>query len=185
MAQDISKYTRNSFGDKCSELLLSLSYNPSISRLTANVLEAKDLRCTKKDEHEIPPDTFVRVALSYHTKVVKVKKTGVVRADPCPQFSQSFHFKVQETLLDISSLSVTVFESKSLLERDRVLGSCVLGGCMFARGKGEEHWEQVIKFPKQHIEMWHPLVPKTENKKGREKAKPTAAIEHDPTSASF
>ena len=41
------------------------------------------------------------------------------------------------------------FQSKSLLERDRVLGSCVLGGCMFARGKGEEHWDQVLKFPKQ------------------------------------
>ena len=29
---------------------------------------------------------------------------------------------------------------------------------MFARGKGEEHWKQCLKFTKQHVEMWHPLV---------------------------
>ena len=61
MAMDISKYVRysslsnrfilslvlfyrNSVGDKGSELLLSLCYNPSISRLPVNVFEAKDLR---------------------------------------------------------------------------------------------------------------------------------------------
>ena len=26
-------------------------------------------RCSKQEENEIPPDTFVRLALSYHTKV--------------------------------------------------------------------------------------------------------------------
>ena len=35
---------RNSVGDKGPELLLSLCHNPSISRITVNVLEAKDLR---------------------------------------------------------------------------------------------------------------------------------------------
>ena len=29
---------------------------------------------------------------------------------------------------------------------------------MFARGKGEEHWQQVLKYSKQHVEMWHPLL---------------------------
>ena len=38
-----------------------------------------------------------------------------------------------------------LLQSKSLLERDVTLGSCVLGGSMFARGKGEEHWAQSIK----------------------------------------
>ena len=45
-----------------------------------------------------------------------------------------------------------------MLEKDVLLGSCVLGSSMFARGKGEEHWKQCLKFTKQHIEMWHPLV---------------------------
>jgi hypothetical protein len=35
---------RNSVGSAHSEILLSLSYNPSISRLTVNVLEGKDIR---------------------------------------------------------------------------------------------------------------------------------------------
>ena len=25
----------------------------------------------------------------------------------------------------------------------------------FVRGTGEEHWDKLKKFPKQHIEMWH------------------------------
>ena len=25
----------------------------------------------------------------------------------------------------------------------------------FLRGTGEEHWDKLKKFPKQHIEMWH------------------------------
>ena len=44
MATDITRYTRNSFGEKFAELLLSLSFNSSISRLTVNVLEAKYLK---------------------------------------------------------------------------------------------------------------------------------------------
>ena len=35
---------RNSVGSAHSEILLSLSYNPSISRLSVNVLEGKDIR---------------------------------------------------------------------------------------------------------------------------------------------
>ena len=78
---------RNSLGEKGSELLLSLCYNPSISRLTVNVLEGKDLmcgvahtlnrnvtpghcRCSRRDQNTQPaPDTYVKVCLSYHTKV--------------------------------------------------------------------------------------------------------------------
>ena len=77
---------RNSLGEKGSELLLSLCYNPSISRLTVNVLEGKDLmcgvahtlnrnvtpghcRCSRRDQNTQPaPDTYVKVCLSYHTK---------------------------------------------------------------------------------------------------------------------
>ena len=107
MAVDISKYTRwepapvvtslaglshisrNSLGDKGSELLLSVCYNPTISRLTINVLEAKDLRsslinfsyrfvsfydifrCTTNNDDHALPDTYVRVSLNMHTKVLE------------------------------------------------------------------------------------------------------------------
>ena len=28
---------------------------------------------------------------------------------------------------------------------------------MFARGSGQEHWDEVKKFRKQHIQKWHEL----------------------------
>ena len=55
-------------------------------------------------------------------------------------------------------------KSKSILEKDHLIGSCILGGPMFARGKGEEHWQQCLKYSKQHVEMWHPLVSRSEKK---------------------
>ena len=102
-----------------------------------------------------------------------------MRSTACPQFSHSFHFKIENSLLDITSVCVSVFEvllifkqnynqnnlqSKSILEKDHLLGSCILGGSMFARGKGEEHWQQCLKYSKQHVEMWHPLVSRSEKK---------------------
>ena len=94
-----------------------------------------------------------------------MKKTNTIKSESCPKFCQSFHFKVQDSLMDITSLSVAVFQvkspvvlyslsdwdlqSKSLLEKDKLIGSCNLGGSMFARGKGEEHWQQVLRFTKQ------------------------------------
>ena len=87
---------RNSLGEKGSELLLSLCYNPSISRLTVNVLEGKDLmcgvahtlnrnvtpghcRCSRRDQNTQPaPDTYVKVCLSYHTKVQKKNVQNVL-----------------------------------------------------------------------------------------------------------
>ena len=41
---------------------------------------------------------------------MKVKKTGIVRSNSCPQYSQSFHFKIEDSLLDITSLCVTILE---------------------------------------------------------------------------
>ncbi len=42
---------------------------------------------------------------------------------------------------------------------DRPLGNVVLGGFMFARGSGHEHWEDVKKNQKMFIQRWHPLAP--------------------------
>ena len=44
-----------------------------------------------------------------------MKKTGVVKSDTCPQFSQSFHFKIENSLLDITNICVSVFEVKKFI----------------------------------------------------------------------
>ncbi len=47
------------------------------------------------------------------------------------------------------------------------MGVAVLGGFMFARGAGNEHWEDVKKFTKQHVQKWHVL--QEPDKKDKEK----------------
>ena len=32
-----------------------------------------------------------------------------------------------------------------------------MGGFMFARGVGREHWDEVMKNQKTHIQKWHKL----------------------------
>ena len=40
---------------------------------------------------------------------------------------------------------------------DKPLGFTVLGGSMFARGTGKEHWDEVMKNQKSYIQKWHKL----------------------------
>ena len=40
---------------------------------------------------------------------------------------------------------------------DKPLGFTVLGGAMFARGTGREHWDEVMKHQKEYIQKWHTL----------------------------
>ena len=40
---------------------------------------------------------------------------------------------------------------------DKALGFTVLGGTMFARGTGKDHWDEVMKNQKTHIQKWHKL----------------------------
>jgi hypothetical protein len=104
--------------------------------------------------------------------VSKTKKTAVVKNSANPEYSESFHFRLEEDQLDVTSIHVTVVEETSVFAKDRPVAYCILGGFMFARGKGEEHWDKVKKSPKEQIEMWHPLVPISHGKRGRDKAPP-------------
>ena len=38
---------------------------------------------------------------------------------------------------------------------------------MFARGSGQEHWDEVKKFRKQHIQKWHELQGSAAQSKAR------------------
>ena len=49
------------------------------------------------------------------------------------------------------------YQKTTLLFADKPLGFTVLGGFMFARGTGKDHWEDVMKNQKTHIQKWHKL----------------------------
>ena len=46
---------------------------------------------------------------------------------------------------------------------DKPLGFTVMGGFMFARGVGREHWDEVMKNQKTHIQKWHKLQVSNDN----------------------
>ena len=48
-------------------------------------------------------------------------------------------------------------KTTTVLFADKPLGFTVLGGFMFARGTGKDHWEDVMKNQKTHIQKWHKL----------------------------
>lgn len=41
---------------------------------------------------------------------------------------------------------------------DKLLGKCVLGSYMFARGKALTHWNSAFANPMEQIQNWQPLT---------------------------
>ncbi|KAK9883424.1 hypothetical protein WA026_001598 [Henosepilachna vigintioctopunctata] len=107
------------------------------------------------DKHE----AYVRVTLNQHYRSVKEKRTGIVRPSRDGEFSfiEGFNFKLNPTQVDVSSLAFHVFQATSGYGRDKLIGKCVLGSYMFARGKALIQWNSAIANPMEQKQDWHTL----------------------------
>ncbi|KAJ8916811.1 hypothetical protein NQ315_005818, partial [Exocentrus adspersus] len=107
------------------------------------------------DKHE----AYVRLTLNQHYRVVKEKRTGVAKTsrDNTVTFTEGFNFKLTPAQVDITSLAFHVFESTSGYGRDKLIGKCVLGSYMFARGKALIQWNTAIANPMEQSQQWHVL----------------------------
>ncbi|XP_063916061.1 synaptotagmin-15-like isoform X2 [Zophobas morio] len=134
------------------ELLVSLVYNENLGRLTATVIEARGLKF-QGDKHE----AYVRLTLNQHYRSVKEKRTGIARPsrDGAVTFTEGFNFKLAPSQVDISSLAFHVFQATS--GYDKLIGKCVLGSYMFARGKALIQWNTAIANPMEQNQQWHIL----------------------------
>jgi len=65
---------------------------------------------------------YVRVSLLQQNKVVKTKKTDVVRRSVCPSFNESFSFRMSQSIADVSSVSITVMQRHNSLLRGTASG---------------------------------------------------------------
>ncbi|XP_033742643.1 synaptotagmin-15-like isoform X1 [Pecten maximus] len=126
------------------ELLVSLSYNNHLERLTVGVFEGRALKT------EGANDFFVKVCLHVQNRVVKSKKTEVIKKSDCPNFSESFTFKLPVANLDAASLNITTIQHISG-HKDKVLGRVILGSFMFARGKELDHWNEMVANQRDQI----------------------------------
>ncbi|XP_052589922.1 synaptotagmin-15 isoform X2 [Peromyscus californicus insignis] len=142
------------FGD----LQFCLSYNDYLNRLTVVVLRAKGLQL-QEDRGVV--SVFVKVSLMNHNKFVKCKRTSAVLGSVNPVYNETFSFKADPSELDTASLSLTVLQ---ITEGDKSypLGRVVVGPYMYTRGRELEHWDEMLRRPKELVKRWHALCRPTE-----------------------
>ncbi|KAG5887564.1 hypothetical protein JTB14_009973 [Gonioctena quinquepunctata] len=101
-------------------------------------------------------EAYVRLTLSQHYRTVKEKRTEITKPskDNAVTFTEGFNFKVTPAQVDITSLAFHVFESTSGYGRDKLIGKCVLGSYMFARGKALIQWNTAIANPMEQCQQW-------------------------------
>ncbi|ODM87822.1 Synaptotagmin-15 [Orchesella cincta] len=119
---------------------------------------------------------YCKISLTQHTKVIKTKKTEVAhnhhhhqKSNPTPpqvcevlmfigcraSFNESFNFKLGAELLDTASVSIQLTYAQPGYNKDQQAGRIVLGSFMFARGKGLDHWTEMVSKQKEQIQYWH------------------------------
>uniref|UniRef100_A0A3Q1HLW9 C2 domain-containing protein n=1 Tax=Anabas testudineus TaxID=64144 RepID=A0A3Q1HLW9_ANATE len=135
---------------QCSELgdvQISLSYSPTLQRLSAVVLRAQGL--------QLLTDTgvCVQVSLQIHTQVVKIKHSCVVKGDNNPHFNHRMTFKLRSQHLDEACLKFELQQPNSVPSEPPVLlGVLVLGPFMYARGPQLQHWLDMVNAQEPHTQ---------------------------------
>ncbi|AWP17973.1 Synaptotagmin-15 [Scophthalmus maximus] len=142
---------------QCSELgdvQVSLSYSPTLQRLSVVVLRARGL--------QLLTDTgvCVQVSLQIHTQVVKVKHSCVVKGETDPCFNHRTTFKLRSQHLDEACLSFELQQPNDIRQTTElpvVLGVLVVGPFMYARGPQLQHWMDMVNTLQEPVKLWHGL----------------------------
>ncbi|XP_054773392.1 synaptotagmin-15-like [Lytechinus pictus] len=137
------------------DIHFSLNYNNTNERLTVVIAEGRGFKMLDAFQHV---DSYVKVSMMNIGKVVKAKKTEVVKKNPSPTFNESFHFKLPPDGLDMYSILVAVMQHAPGVKGDKQIGRVVVGPFMYARGKELEHWNDMVSHPKESISQWHSLT---------------------------
>ncbi|KAJ8023079.1 Synaptotagmin-15 [Holothuria leucospilota] len=145
----------NETTSEMGDIHFSLNYNNTVERLTVVVLEAKGLKMLEGFQHV---DGYVKVSLMSASKVIKAKKTEVVKKESNPTFNESFQFKVPSDSLDTISICVAVMQHAPGVKGDKQIGRVVVGPFMYARGKELEHWNEMVSRMKESVAQWHSLT---------------------------
>nr|XP_057923703.1 synaptotagmin-15 [Doryrhamphus excisus] len=134
------------------DMLVSLSYSPSLQRLWVEVVRARGL--------QLLTDSGVRVqvSLQIHARVVKSKRSGVVEADSDPDFDHRMTFKLRAEHVDEACLQFVVEQPNDIHSEAWIpLGLLVLGPFMYARGPQLQHWMDMVDTAQQPVKAWHGL----------------------------
>ncbi|XP_017291616.1 synaptotagmin-15 [Kryptolebias marmoratus] len=140
---------------QCSELgdvQISLSYSPSLQRLSVVVLKARGLQLLTD------AGVCVQVSLQTHAQVVKTKRSCEMTAEQDPVFNHRMTFKLRLQNLDESCLRFELQQpNDNRSEPPSQLGVLVLGPFMYARGPQLQHWMDMVNKAQKPIQLWHGL----------------------------
>ncbi|XP_071526688.1 synaptotagmin-15-like isoform X2 [Panulirus ornatus] len=152
MARDLVREEECEPRSDLGELLVSLTYNDTLHRLTLTVFQARGLKVC---EGELV--SWVKVSLMSQRRVIKSKKTAIVAAGDDSHYNESFHFRPPPALEGVH-LTLQLYFAPNSNAKGRVVGRVVIGSFMFARGRALNHWNEVLSTPKEAIQYWHPLT---------------------------
>ncbi|XP_069576052.1 synaptotagmin-15 [Brachyistius frenatus] len=140
---------------QCSELgdvKISLSYSPSMQRLSVVVLRARGLQLLTD------AGVCVQVSLQIHTEVVKMKRSCVVKDENNPCFNHRMTFKLRPQHLDEACLRFELQHPNDIRsEPPAQLGVLVVGPFMYARGPQLQHWMDMVNTAQEPVKLWHGL----------------------------
>uniref|UniRef100_UPI0037E885DB synaptotagmin-15 n=1 Tax=Semicossyphus pulcher TaxID=241346 RepID=UPI0037E885DB len=138
---------RSELGD----VQISLSYSPSLQRLSVVVLRARGLQLITD------AGVCVQVSLQIHTQVVKIKRSCVAKGVN-PNFNHRMTFKLRSQHLDEACLRFELQRPNDIRsDPPALLGVLVLGPFMYARGQQLQHWMDMVNTPQETIKLWHRL----------------------------
>ncbi|KAL4239872.1 calcium ion-regulated exocytosis of neurotransmitter [Mactra antiquata] len=151
--RDLERQVTETTSDLKGEVMVSLSYNNHLERLTVGIYEGRSL--DKETTQSI--DSYVKVLLMVQNKTIKTKKTEVIKKKTNPVYNESFTFKLPNTSLDTANVTIIAMQPQTGY-KDKVIGKVTIGSFMFSRGKELQHWNDMVSNPREQVINWHTLV---------------------------
>ncbi|XP_045213417.1 synaptotagmin-15-like isoform X3 [Mercenaria mercenaria] len=151
--RDLEREVLETTSELRGELMVSLSYNNHLERLTVGVYEGRSF----ETEGSAPIDSYVKVQLMVQNKTIKTKRTEVIKKNANPVFNESFTFKLSIPSLDTANVTITAMQPQTGY-KDKVIGKVTIGSFMFARGKELQHWNDMVSNQRDQVMNWHTLV---------------------------
>lgn len=123
--------------------MVSLSYLPSVEKLTVVIIKARNLRVV--DETRGTSDPYVKISLhNLDGKRLKKRKTTVARNTVAPVYNEALTFDIAKETLKSCSIELQV-RHDSLLGKNEVLGCATVGSGPDVRPEDRTFFEELFR----------------------------------------
>ncbi|XP_055592712.1 synaptotagmin-2 [Uranotaenia lowii] len=125
------------------DVMVSLSYLPSVEKLTVVIIKARNLRII--DETRSSSDPYVKISLhNIDGKRLMKRKTTVARATVTPVYNEALSFDISKDALKNCSIELQVLHD-SLLGKKEVLGRATIGSGPDVKPEDQSFFEELFR----------------------------------------